>query len=1020
MLFFVLSVGTARGNDELQARKRTVTGTVISAEDNTPIVGATVWLKNSNIGASTGQNGTYSITIDGAGGVLTFSYLGKATQEIEIGARSVIDVELTEDIETIDDVVVVGFGYQKKESVVGAISTLDMTNVRVSNASLSTALAGQLAGVVAMNRSGEPGKASSAEFYIRGVSSFTGGNHPLILIDGIERDIDLIDTEDIAAFSILKDAAASAVYGVRGANGVILIATKKGLEGKPVINARFEAGINQPTRLPKFANAAQWTELYNEMLGQQYFSPEVIEKHRTGADPDLYPDVDWMKALYKPMAFNQKINLNVGGGNDICSYYVAGAFYNEGSIYRNAGDIYEYDSSIHYTKYNFRANLNFNVTKTTVLNVNLANIYEKAFAPGEDSSNIWRNAFDMSPHVFPKEYSDGSPSAPAIHGGENPWNMLVHTGYREQFWNSSQSLIGISQNLDGITKGLRANIKFSWDAFNTSTQMRRKTVNAYYAKGRNPDGSLNLEIARKGSEQLTYEKSTEGSMTTYLEGSLEYDRLFGDKNRVGALLLYNHKIHNNTQTSDRFLSLPYKNQGIAGRVTYSFDNRYFAEFNMGYNGSENFASGYRFGFFPAGALGWMISNEEWFKPAGRYINMLKLKGSYGLVGNDDIGGGRWIYKSTIVERAGWQYGRYGGEAGGGIQIGNVENLHVSWQKAYKMNVGLEVNLFNKLNIQADYFNERRNGIFIPRAGLPDVVGIGSQNIPKTNIGKSLNQGFDGTIEYEQRIGNWFLTARGNFTYNRNRLLDNDEPDRPYKYQNRIGKPFGSAGNHTFGLLDMGLFESQEEIDNSPDQMFGSYRVGDIKYKDVNGDGLIDSYDEVAIGYTNLPEIIYGFGVTAQWKDLDINLFFQGIGHVSFWTSGRPMYPFSTGNTTQSAINADIFDNVWKTTNTPEQNAKAIYPRMSISGGAGSSNNNRISTFNMRDGSFLRLKNFEVGYSLPKRVVGNTFIKSMRFYVSGTNLLTFSKFKLWDVELGSTDGSVYPPSRTILIGLTAKF
>jgi TonB-linked SusC/RagA family outer membrane protein len=393
-----------------------------------------------------------------------------------------------------------------------------------------------------------------------------------------------------------------------------------------------------------------------------------------------------------------------------------------------------------------------------------------------------------------------------------------------------------------------------------------------------------------------------------------------------------------------------------------------------------------------------------------------------LVGNDDIGGSRrWMYEPSIVDSGSFNYGKTGNQGGSGIRIGEVENLYVSWEKAYKLNIGLELGLFDKLRIQADYFHEKREGIFLQRSGLPALAGI--QTIPYVNIGATINQGFDGSAEYEQKVGDVFLTARANLTYNRNKLLNNDEPDWEYRYQNRIGKSFGSGGAmHPFGLIALGLFENQEEIDNSPLQNYGAYRVGDIKYQDVNGDGIIDSLDEVAIGYTNLPEIVYGFGATAQWKGFDVNLFFQGVAHNSFFLSGYSVRsPFSSGNMERSGLNADLYDHVWKSTNTPEQNAQAIYPRLSgSSGDPGASNNNRQSTWWLRNGSFLRLKNCEIGYTLPKIWVEKSFVKSIRLYVSGNNLLTFSKFKLWDPEKGGGEGSGYPLNRVVILGFNANF
>lgn len=1036
------ATGTGNGESETvagveqQQTKRTITGTVLTGDTNEPAIGATVYLRNSTTGTITDTDGKFSITVEGLGGVLDFSYIGYKSQEVALVGQTSINVTLQPDNEVLDEVVVVGYGSQRKESVVGAISTLDVTKLIVPTSNLSTALAGQLSGIVAMSRSGEPGKNSAADFYIRGVSSFTGNTSPLVLVDGVERDLDLVDTEDIASFSILKDASASAVYGVRGANGVILITTKKGAVGKPQVNVRTEFGFTQPTKKPKMVNSAQWAELYNEAYSTNYYSAEDIEMYRSGADPDLYPNVDWFDTMFNNMAANQRVNLNITGGSDIVRYYVAGSFYNESSIYKNAGNIYGYDSSIRYNKFNFRANVDLNLTKSTVINLNLANIYEKSFGPGfgDTDSDIWSYLFMTSPNAFPVEYSDGRLSGPSTDSGYNPWNMLVHSGYREQFWNSAQSLIGVTQDIGALwepLKGLTANIKFSWDAWNTTLQRRSKSPTFYHARGRAEDGSLIYddengdgiwEPVHTGDETLSYGIGRSGTMTRYVEGSLTYNRLFGE-HRVGALFLYNHKIYTDTQAGSSSASLPYKDQGIAGRLTYAFRDTYFLEVNMGYNGSENFARGHRFGFFPAVALGWMMSSEKWFEPATKVIDMLKWKASYGKVGNDDIGGTRrWVYEPTIVTGGSWSYGQSANQGGSGIRVGEVENLEASWEEALKLNAGVEFSLFNKVRVQADYFREERQGIFLQRAGLPAIVGVST--VPYVNIGETLNQGFDATVEYMHKVNDdLFITARGNFTFNRNKLINNDEPDWEYRYQNRIGKPFGSGGStQPFGLIALGLFESEEEIANSPVQNFGEYRVGDIKYQDVNGDGIVDEQDAVAIGYTNLPEITYGFGATAQWKGWDFNLFFQGVARTSFFLSGSSIRsPFSTGNMERAAINEDVYGNVWMSTNTAEQNAGVTYPRLSAgSGGAGSTNNNRASTWWLRDGSFLRLKSMEIGYSLPQHILQKSFIKSLRFYISGNNLLCFSPFKLWDPEKGTSDGSGYPLNRTFSIGFNANF
>ena len=1003
-------------------QKRVITGVVRDSDTNEPIIGASVWLKNSSVGAVTDIDGKYSITIEGVGGVLEFSYIGMKKQEIAIIDQKSINVTLQPDTEVLDEVVVVGYGSQKKESVVGAISTLDIKKLKVPGASISNVLAGQLSGVVAMTRSGEPGKNSAADFYIRGVSSFKGTSTPLVLVDGIERDLDLVDTDDIASFSILKDASASAVYGVRGANGVILITTKKGEEGKPAINVRTEFGFTSPTKRPKMLDSARWAELYNEASSTKYYSDEVMQKYREHSDPDLYPDVDWFDALFDDMAENQRVNLSITGGGDIVKYYVSGSFYNESSIYKNAGNIYGYDSSINYNKFNFRANIDLNLTKSTVLNVNLANIYEKSFGPGfgDNDNDIWGYTFNASPNAFPIEYSDGKLSGPSTDSGFNPWNMLVHSGYREQFWNSAQALVGVTQDIGKLWKpleGLTANLKFSWDAWNTTLQRRSKTPTFYHARGRDDQGNLiyddnngdgEWDPVHTGSESLGFAIGRSGTMTRYLEGSLNYNRLFAEKHRVGALLLYNQKIHTNTQAGSGDAALPYKNQGLAGRVTYAFKDTYFAEVNVGYNGSENFARGHRFGFFPAAAIGWMMSNEKWFEPITNTVDMLKLKASYGKVGNDDIGGQRrWVYESSIVGGGNWQYGQSANQGGDGIRIGEVENLNASWEEALKLNVGIEFSLFNKVKVQADYFREERTGIFLQRAGLPAIVGIST--IPYVNIGETLNQGFDSNIEYSQKIGNVYVTARGNFTYNRNKLKNNDEPDWEYKYQNRIGKPFGSGGSmQPFGLVALGLFQSQEEIDNSPVQSFGEYRVGDIKYQDINGDGVIDRADFIRTGYPLVPEIQYGINLSLSYKGFDVGVLFQGSTHVSFDKNWEAMWAFSNGD--------NVYDKHWSYW-TPEMgDANAKYTQM-----YGKYQNNEAGAdYTLSDGSYIRLKNLDIGYTLPKKITEKAFIKTIRIYFSALNLATWAKEPYLDPDNRDNRAANMPPMKAYNFGLNINF
>ena len=516
-------------------------------------------------------------------------------------------------------------------------------------------------------------------------------------------------------------------------------------------------------------------------------------------------------------------------------------------------------------------------------------------------------------------------------------------------------------------------------------------------------------------------------MTTYLEGSINYNRVFADDHRVGAMFLYNHKVLRWTSGKDSDRSLPYKNQGIAARVTYAFRDKYMVEFNMGYNGSENFASGHRFGFFPAVSGGWMVSEEKFWQPIKDYVNTFKIRASYGKVGNDQLGNNnRWLYLSTVITGNSFTMGQTGGNGGAGIAMGRPENLDFSWEEEKKLDVGVELMLFNQLRIQADYFHNRREGILMLRNGLPGIAGIASNSDkqPYTNLGKTDNEGVDMSLEWNKRYGDWYFTARGNFTFNRNKLVDIDQPDWEYKYQNQTGKPYGAggSGDQPWGLVALGLFKSQEEIANSPVQNFGEYRVGDIKYLDVNGDGVVDAQDKIYLGYTSMPEITYGFGATVAWKGLDLNLFFQGVGHVNFFVGGGSIStPFSDNESTRRAVQRDVWEKGWRSDRTEAENAAAIYPRLSVGTGGGYTNNSQTSSWWQRNGAFLRLKNVEIGYTFPKAwMVRSGFVQSLRVYVSANNLCTFSSFKLWDPELGGGQGAVYPPNRIISVGLNANF
>ncbi|MBQ6870019.1 MAG: SusC/RagA family TonB-linked outer membrane protein, partial [Alistipes sp.] len=630
------------------SKDKTISGRIIDDVTGEPVIGASVWIKNSTIGTSADLDGNFTLKCDNALAVLAVSFIGY--QDVEMAVRDFTTnttIRLKQATTQVEDVVIVGYGTQKKASIVGAISSVSLDDLKAPVAKLSGNIAGQLAGVVSVQRSGEPGAGST--FWIRGISTFGESKTPLILVDGIERDMDLVNVDDIKEMSILKDASATAIYGVRGANGVVMITTRSGENGKPKVSLSMEAGLVSPTKTPQMLDGVQFAEMWNEATGSMHYSPETIEKFRSGEDTDLYPNVDWLNTLYKDQTWNEKINVSVSGGGDIAKYYISGAFYNEAGLFA-VDNMKNYDTSLYYRRYNFRSNVDVQVFKYTKLNINLATSFERKNEPGGDASSIWSYTLNTTPIAYPLFYSDGTLSGPADNDGANPYVLLTQKGYREKFWNTATSTINLQQDFSNwITKGLTANLKFAFDAMNYQHVARIKTPQQWIASGRDEEGNLIKTETVVGEESLSLSKSSNSRRTSYLEASINYARTFG-RHSVGALFLYQHSQKNyiNTSETDPDKFLPYRNQGIAGRVTYDYDNRYFIEANFGYNGSENFSPGNRFGFFPSVAAGWALSEEPFFEKAKDVVDLLKFKVSYGLVGNDQIGGDRrFIYLETI-------------------------------------------------------------------------------------------------------------------------------------------------------------------------------------------------------------------------------------------------------------------------------------------------------------------------------------------------------------------------------------
>ncbi|WP_044199082.1 TonB-dependent receptor [Dyadobacter tibetensis] len=981
---------------------------IVSDKNGVQLPGAAVTVKGSNKGTTTDIKGEFKIEAQPTD-TLVVSYIGYLAQEVIVGSRTELFIQLQDDIAGLEEVVVVGFGTQRKITTIGAQSTVSVADLKQPVRNLSTVLAGRISGVISVQRSGEPGY-DNASLWIRGVSTFTGTS-PLVLVDGIQRDFANINPDDIESFSILKDASATAVYGVRGANGVILINTKKGKPGTPQISASFNQGITQFTKLPKFVDGPTYMEMVNEAKTTRGNSPqytqEAIDMTRSGADPYLYPNVDWMKEIFNRSGRNTKANFNITGGSDNADYYISTSYFSEKGLFKTDG-LSNYNSAIKTERYNFTSNVNLNVTKTTKLGLGIQGYILNGNFPGNGTSTIFGSAMQAPPVVYPVTYPDGRISGlQAGSAVQNPYDQLTQSGYATEWRNQLFSNIRLTQDLNFLVKGLTFTSLFSFDAYNQHNIRRTKSSDNWLATGRDEDGNLIYNQTRIGSEYLNYSRSNGGDRQFYTESAFNYNRSF-DKHGLGLMVLYNQTDKVPGFADDFILSLPFRNRGLAGRGTYSYDDKYLMEFNFGYNGSENFEPSKRYGFFPSIGLGWVMSEEKFFEPLKGSLQLFKFRFSHGQSGNSNIdpnNNRRFGYIATVGNTNNYTFGKSYDDYKTGLDIAEYAS-GVSWEVSTKTNLGLDLRtLSGALYLQLDYFKEDRKGIFLRRSSLPAYLGL--RNNPYGNLGRTENHGIDGTLEYNKHVGHWDLGLRGTFTYAKNKVIEDDLPSWKYPWLERKGRKIGQR----FGLISEGLFESEEEIKSHASQV-GSVLPGDIKFKDINEDGQIDAFDEMPIGFGAIPEIVYGFGLTVGYKNFTLASFFQGIGNVDILLSGEGFVPFQQGGNRGNLL-SQITDR-W----TPENpNPDAFYPRLTF----GNENMNyRTSSHWVQNGRYLRLKSLELAYKIPENWFSGIGVKNSRIYLLGYNVLTFSKFKMWDAELGDGRGAAYPNLTSFNIGMDFNF
>lgn len=1029
LFLFLLWGSTNLVFSQTETSKVTVTGKVTD-DTQTPLPGVSVTIKDQpGLGIPTDGNGMYRISLQKYQ-TLVFTFVGYDKKEVLVKDGLVINLVLEKSsTKALDEVVITALGPQKKVSVTGAVTSVDLSTLRTSTSSITNALAGNVAGVLSMQSSGQPGN-NNSEFWIRGISTFGANRSALVLVDGFERNLNEVNIEDIESFSILKDASTTAIYGSRGANGVVLITTKRGKDGKVNINAKVEGTYNMRTFTPKFVDGPTYAQLMNEARNTRnepaFYTAEQIELFKLGLDPDLYPNIDWMGTILKDGAYTKRGSLTFSGGGATSRYFVSGSFIDEGGMYTTDESLKGYNTNANHKRWNYRSNVDINLTKSTLVKIGLSGSLSKQNLPGASAEDIWKAVMRQNPIATPVRYSDGRI---ASKGEINPLMMTTQMGYAETWNNIIQTNVTLEQNLDFLTKGFRFVGRFGFDTQSKNVNTRSKSPEAWTAE-RLRDSDGNLVLRRTFAEKLlTHTGISTGERMETLQAELHYNKDI-QQHTLGAVMQYSQENEVNTAGTDNDMiqGIQRRNQRIAGRFTYGYKSRYFVDLNFGYNGSENFARGHQFDLFPAVSAAWNIDEEPFIKNKLKWVDMLKLRYSFGKVGNDYMET-RFPYLPTFVTKpeTGYNWGDIeSNNKYDGLTYETVASNNVTWEVATKHNLGLEWSLWNdKFSAVMDYFHEQRDGIFMERKFLPATVGIPAivdkpatvdkpakvdekkARNPRANLGSVRSQGFDGQLKFLQKIGAVNLTLRSTLTYSKNRILEADEQYSNYPYTQLAG----TRVDQNRGLVAQGLFKDYNDIRQSPlVQSVDIVMPGDVKYKDINGDGIIDDNDVVPIGSTPYPNLVYGFGLAAQWRSFDFNVHFQGAGKSSFFINGFTVYPFSEGE--NGNILADVVEsNRWILGENEDVNA--VYPRL---GYASSPDNFKNSSYWLRESSYLRLKTLEIGYSLPNTMVNKLHINNLRVFFLGTNLLTFSKFKLWDPEMNSSNGQKYPLAKSFTIGI----
>jgi len=994
--------GSITAQESKKESKLTISG-IIHDEFGETMPSVNVYLKDRpGMGIVSDIDGKFSISA-AKNDIIIFSFIGYNNQEF-VATKNVndLDIKLIPSSEMLEETVIVGMGTQRKVSVVGAIASVDVGELQVPATSMNNILGGRVPGVISVQNSGEPGK-NIAEFWVRGIGTFGASSGALVLIDGLEGVLSQVDPADIESFSILKDASATAVYGVRGANGVVLVTTKRGTEQKLKITGRANLTVSYLNKMPEYLDAYDYAKLANEASVVSGKNPRYTDREleiiKNGLDPDMYPNVDWQKEILNRTSLQQTYYVSAQGGGSIARYFISLGMSNESAAYKQ-DETSKYKSNVGYNTYNYRSNLDVNITKTTSVYLGNDGFISINNKPGMANTDwLWSSQAKLTPLTVPTRYSNGLFPAYGKDDQISPYILLNHTGMATEEEYKNMVTLAVNQKLDFIIPGMKVKIQGALDNRSYVTEVRSKMMDLYNAAGRNAKGEL-IMIKKVNAHDTWYSSDDYQWRKYHFEGNLTYDHVFNADHRTSGLLYYYMSSEKATNNTTSMSAIPKKYQGVSSRLTYGYKDTYMIDANFGYTGSENFKKGEQFGFFPAVALGWIPSNYDFIKRKLPFMNYLKIRASYGQVGNDRISDDRFPYLTIINSNAS---GGWGGQ-------GLIENVvgadNLAWEKSTKADLGVEAKfLGERLSFVVDIFNDKREGIFQKRTQLPSYVG--AVYMPYSNVGAMKSYGSDGNVSFSQKVGKDIsFTLRGNFTYSTNKILHWEQPFQKYDYLSYKGKPY----NVSRGFISLGLFKDDQDVKNSPAQ-FGKLRPGDIKYKDVTGDGVITDDDRVPLSYSPIPRLMYGFGGEFTYKDFTLGLLFKGTGKSDFFlnNNGYGYIPFYGGALGNVLSIAGEQNNRWTPAsysgNPATENPNAKFPRLSY---GYNENNSKTSSFWMADSRYLRLQEVTLNYNLKHNALKQYLgISSVDLQLIGYNLAVWDKVDLWDPELAGYNGYAYP-------------